>query len=90
MCIRKCWVSFIFSGDPGVPGISASSRGIEISNNCPYRLISIAALIVLLFSSSVTSGAPGPPGPPGPPGRPGAFASSTEMHQYISEYISMF
>lgn len=26
---------FFFSGDPGVPGISASSRGIEMQNNHP-------------------------------------------------------
>lgn len=39
-------------------------------------------------SVSVTSGPAGPPGPPGPPGLPGSFASSTEMRQYISDYLS--
>lgn len=39
-------------------------------------------------SISVTSGPPGPPGPAGPPGQPGSFATSIEMRQYISDYLS--
>lgn len=44
--------------------------------------------LILPGSLSVTSGPPGPQGPPGPPGLPGSIASSTEMQQYISDYLS--
>lgn len=44
----------------------------------------------LYFLSNFSSGTgpPGPVGPPGPPGQPGSFSSSSEMRQYISDYLS--
>lgn len=86
-----------FSGEPGLPGVPGSSRGRDAemfySKSLEIPLILAPWWLFGCFnipssSSGSSSVIPGPPGPPGPPGRPGAFASSTEMQQYITDYIS--
>ncbi|KAI3362716.1 hypothetical protein L3Q82_001780 [Scortum barcoo] len=65
-------------GPPGPPGLPGP-QGFKGDTGAPG---------IPGGSVSVTSGPAGPPGPPGPPGRPGSFASSSEMHQYITDYLS--
>lgn len=86
-----------FSGEPGVPGVPGSSRGRDAemfySKSLQIPLILApwwlcGCFNIPSFSSGSSAVITGPPGPPGPPGRPGAFASSTEMQQYITDYIS--